>query len=47
MPGATAPVGTPATLRGADVLRIADGRFAEYWVSSDKEELVAQLSGGA
>jgi hypothetical protein len=47
MPGATAPVGTPATLRGADVLRIADRRFAEYWVSSDQEQLVAQLSGGA
>lgn len=43
MPGATAPAGTPGVLRGADVLRIEDGRFCEYWVSSDAERLAAQL----
>lgn len=43
MPGASAAVGTPIALRGADVLRSVDGRFAEYWVSSDADELAAQL----
>lgn len=46
MPGLPAPPGTPATLRGADVLRIVDGRFAEYWVSSDVPQLSAQLGAG-
>lgn len=43
MPGVAAPVGTPIALRGADVLRAADGRFVEYWVSSDADQLAAQL----
>lgn len=43
MPGAHAPAGTPVTLRGADVMRVAGGRFAEYWVSSDTEQLATQL----
>lgn len=42
MPGATA-VGTSATLRGADVFRVSHGRLSEYWVSSDVEQLTAQL----
>lgn len=44
MPGVTVPVGTWVTLRGADVLRVDGGRFVEYWVSSDTEQLMAQLS---
>lgn len=44
VPGLAAPAGTPATLRGADVLRLADGRFTEYWVSSDTPQLMALLA---
>jgi predicted ester cyclase len=43
MPGATAPAGTPVTFGGIDLLRARDGRFAEYWVSSDGLHLMAQL----
>lgn len=43
IPGATVPVGTPITLRGADLLRYAGDRFQEYWVSSDALELMAAL----
>lgn len=46
VPGVSAPVGTPAMLRGADVFRIGDGRVAEYWVSSDVDQLMAQLGSG-
>lgn len=45
LPGANAPAGTEVTLRGADVMRVVDGRFAEYWVSSDTEQFAAQLDG--
>jgi hypothetical protein len=47
MPGATAPAGTPLMLRGADMMRLAGGRFAEYWVSSDATQLAQQLGVSA
>jgi ketosteroid isomerase-like protein len=43
IPGATAPAGTPVAFGGIDLLRVRDGRFAEYWVSSDGLGLMAQL----
>jgi ketosteroid isomerase-like protein len=43
MPGATAAAGTPVAFGGIDLLRARDGRFAEYWVSSDGLELMGQL----
>jgi predicted ester cyclase len=50
IPGATAAAGTPVTFGGIDLLRARDGRFVEYWVSSDGLQLMAQLgalgSGG-
>ena len=42
-PGAAAEPGTPVAFTGADLLRVADGRFAEYWVNSDIHLLLAQL----
>ena len=45
MPGATAPAGTPLVLRGADMMRLSGGKFAEYWVSSDAAQLAEQLGG--
>ncbi len=42
-PGATVSPGTPITFGGIDIMRIADGRIAEYWVSSDGIYLLAQL----
>lgn len=43
MPGATAPEGTEVTFNGIDIMRVADGRLAEYWVSSDGISLMQQL----
>jgi len=43
MPGATAPAGTVVEFGGIDLLRARDGRFAEYWVSSDGLQLMARL----
>jgi predicted ester cyclase len=43
LPGATAPAGTPVAFGGIDLLRAREGRFAEYWVSSDGLQLMAQL----
>jgi predicted ester cyclase len=43
LPGASAPAGTPVRFGGIDLLRARDGRFAEYWVSSDGLALMAQL----
>jgi hypothetical protein len=31
------------TFGGIDILRVQDGRFAEYWVSSDGLALMGQL----
>jgi SnoaL-like polyketide cyclase len=48
IPGATAEPGTEVAFGGIDILRAApDGRFAEYWVSSDGLALMAQLGAGA
>ena len=44
MPGATAPAGTQASFSGHDLLRVDRGRFAEYWVISEAEHLLAQLT---
>jgi len=43
IPGATAPAGTAVDFTGADVLRVADGRLAEYWVNSDTALMLSQL----
>ena len=43
IPGASAPAGTPVSFGGSDILRVADGCFAEYWVSSDGLALMEQL----
>jgi predicted ester cyclase len=43
LPGATAPEGTEVAFGGIDIMRIADGRLAEYWVSSDGLSLMEQL----
>jgi predicted ester cyclase len=42
-PGAEAPAGTPVAFTGTDILRIHEGRLAEYWVNSDMLVLLAQL----
>jgi hypothetical protein len=47
LPGVTAPPGTPVTFHGHDMLRVADGRLAEYWVISESEYLMDQLNPGA
>ena len=43
MRGTTAPVGTRVSFSGHDLLRVEAGRFAEYWVISETEHLLAQL----
>lgn len=43
VPGAGAPVGTRVAFTGSDLLRVADGRLAEYWVNSDTLLLLTQL----
>jgi predicted ester cyclase len=43
LPGASAPVGTRVAFSGMDLVRLADGKVAEYWVSSDADHLMAQL----
>jgi predicted ester cyclase len=43
IPGATAAEGTEVTFGGIDIMRVRDGRLAEYWVSSDGLALMAQL----
>lgn len=42
-PGAAAPVGTRVCFTGTDLLRVEDGRLAEYWLNSDMHVLFAQL----
>ncbi len=42
-PGAKARPGTLIAFAGADFLRIADGKIAEYWLSADVLDLVGQL----
>jgi len=43
IPGATVPEGTEVTFGGIDIMRVAGGRLAEYWVSSDGISLMQQL----
>ena len=43
VPGATAAPGTNVAFSGSDIVRVRDGRLAEYWVSSDGLDLMAQL----
>jgi predicted ester cyclase len=43
LPAAGAPAGTSVDFTGTDILRVADGRLAEYWVNSDTLRLVTQL----
>ena len=43
MPGATAPEGTAVNFGGIDIMRVENGRLAEYWVSSDGVALMQQL----
>lgn len=43
LPGATSPVGTQVAFNGIDLLRIANGKIVEYWVSSDGMYLMQQL----
>jgi predicted ester cyclase len=42
-PGATAPAGTPVSYTGTDILRVENGRIAEYWLNADVHVLLAQL----
>ena len=46
MPGAKAAPGARVEFAGADFLRIADGKIAEYWLSSDVTVFLAQLGLG-
>ncbi len=43
LPGAGAKAGTRVAFAGMDLVRLAEGRVAEYWVSSDVDHLMAQL----
>lgn len=43
IPGSVAAEGTEVTVEGMDLLRAQDGRFAEYWSSSDWLDLMRQL----
>lgn len=43
LPGTSAPVGTRVAFSGMDLVRLSDGKIAEYWVSSDGDHLMAQL----
>jgi ketosteroid isomerase-like protein len=43
IPGATAATGTEVSFGGIDIMRVHDGKLAEYWVSSDGLALMGQL----
>lgn len=43
LPDATAPVGTAVSFSGHDILRVAGGRFVEYWTCTDVLAGLAQL----
>ncbi len=47
VPGAKAAPGTIISFAGTDILRVENGKIAEYWVSSDVTSLMAQLKIGA
>jgi hypothetical protein len=42
-PGATAGAGTPVAFTGTDILRLSEGRLAEYWLNGDTLDLLRQL----
>ncbi|MFI7615184.1 ester cyclase [Nonomuraea terrae] len=46
VPGATVAEGTRIAFSGHDILRVRDGRFAEYWVISDGQTFSRQLGIG-
>lgn len=43
IPGTTAPAGTAVRFTGIDMIRVANGRVAGYWVCSDGAALMQQL----
>lgn len=43
IPGATAAIGTRISFTGTDVLRLENGKAAEYWLVSDTLALLGQL----
>lgn len=43
MPGATADAGSPLQHFGMDILRLEDGKVAEYWTIADTVSLLEQL----
>jgi hypothetical protein len=44
--GVPAPEGTQVSFGGIDIMRVEGDRIAEYWVSSDGMDLMAQLGAG-
>ena len=40
---ATAPAGTPVTFNGVDILRLEDGKIAEYWLADNALDVYARL----
>jgi hypothetical protein len=40
---ATAPLGSEVAIRGVDILRLDQGRIAEYWLTDDQLDLYGQL----
>lgn len=46
IPGAPAEPGTRVAFSGIDIVRVADGKVVEYWVSADGEYLARQLGAG-
>ncbi|MEJ7649918.1 MAG: ester cyclase [Nakamurella sp.] len=47
MPGAGAAPGTALTLRGTDILRVAEQQVVEYWLNADTLDLMTQRRVGA
>ncbi|MFB4281447.1 MULTISPECIES: ester cyclase [unclassified Nonomuraea] len=46
IPGAETAEGTRIAFSGHDILRVEDGRFAEYWVISDAQTFNRELGIG-
>jgi len=43
LPGTQAAPGTMVEFSGVDLLRLADGKVAEYWLSTDALQMMQQL----
>lgn len=43
IPGAKVSHGTIITFTGTDILRLKDGKIAEYWINSDMQSMLSQL----